>query len=82
MARCDAEKFTERIKDNKTLTDKDILECEVFLRECIANCQELNKVLNIFLVRKKRQQDEKNYPTAHEETKAAARQPKKRWWRF
>ncbi len=82
MGRCDAEKAAERLKKNKTITRQGVLDIEVFLRKCEAVCSNLNKTLNIYLIRKKRVEDERNDPTRQEETKRAAVQPKKRWWWF
>jgi hypothetical protein len=75
MPRCEAEKAAERIRDNKTITDLEILQIEVFLRMCISNCTSLNKTLNKYLADKKRGQDTINDPTIQEESKKA-------WWKF
>ena len=69
--RCEAEKAAERIKDNKTITEKDILQIEMFLRVCISACSDLNKTLNKYLADKKRDQDEINFPTTTEQDKKA-----------
>ena len=73
--RCEAEKAAERIRQNKTITDMEILQIEVFLRQCIATCTNLNKVLNKYIADKKREQDVINDPTIQEENKKA-------WWKF
>ncbi|OEU68439.1 MAG: hypothetical protein BBJ57_02420 [Desulfobacterales bacterium PC51MH44] len=80
--KCEAEKAAERIRNDKTITQKEILAIEVFLRRCISTCTNLNKTLNIYLIRKKRDEDAINDPTSQEETKQAVKQPKKRWWWF
>ena len=73
--RCEAEKAAERIRQNKTITDMEILQIEVFLRQCIATCTNLNKTLNKYIADKKREQDVINDPTIQEENKKA-------WWKF
>jgi len=75
-ARCDAEKAAERIRENQTITEMEILQIEIFLRQCCKNCQVLNRTLNKFLADKKRRSNEANCPTTSEETKKA------KWWQF
>ena len=75
--RCEAEKAAERIRDNKTITDLEILQIEIFLRQCISTCNNLNKTLNKYLAQVKRDADEINDPTSQEEDKKSATQERK-----
>ena len=74
--RCEAEKAAERIRDNKTISEMEILQIEIFLRMCISTCDNLNKTLNKYLVDKKRDQGAIDDPSVSEETQ------KSKWWKF
>ena len=67
MSRCPAEQAIERIRKDKTLTDTDWFEFEVFYRVCSKHCSELGKLLNGKAVKERYKKDAMGHPTIQEE---------------
>ena len=76
--RCEAEKATERIKDNKTITDKEIWAMECLEREGCSVWQKFSMTLTTYRVQRRLKKEALENPTSQEEDKKAQG---KRWYR-
>ena len=77
---CDAKIFVERLLKNKTITEKDILEMEVYVRKGCSQMKACEDALNVFLVRRDFERKAVESPTIQEQDRRAAK--KSKWWRF
>jgi hypothetical protein len=75
MPICDARIFTERLLNDKTLTESDLLEMEIAARKGCPHAKEFIDSLNGFIIEKDRKQREKSDPVTQEQDQKAGR-----WW--
>lgn len=71
---CQAKIYTERLNENKTITDKDVIEVEVFNRGGCPFFIECVRAYEHYCINKKREQDTNNDPTTGEQDRKA------KWW--
>ena len=64
---CDAHIFTERIRKNETITEREILQVEVYLKKGCPHYRECADVLNQYLIRKEMERREREHPTIQEQ---------------